>query len=177
MEVAFCLLFPTLPLVRFRISVCSFYQAFFQPLQELPLLPANIPLHFVDETQIKQEYVNQSVWLEMSGFVGQPGTHCLIPSADGELARVLVGKPAKFDTWTLAELARSLPAQKYELADEFSAEIATKLCLGWVLGQYRFTRYKQTDAGRPARTRLSRLRRPAIHHHRCRINLPSARPY
>ncbi|KPQ33934.1 MAG: leucyl aminopeptidase [Phormidesmis priestleyi Ana] len=109
-------------------------------------MPANIPLHFVDETQIKQEYVNQSVWLEMSGFVGQPGTHCLIPSADGELARVLVGKPAKFDTWTLAELARSLPAQKYELADEFSAEIATKLCLGWVLGQYRFTRYKQTDA-------------------------------
>jgi leucyl aminopeptidase len=109
-------------------------------------LPANIPLHFVDEAQIKREYVNQSVWLEMSGFTGKSGTHCLIPSADGELARVLVGKPKTFDTWTLGRLAHTLPAQKYELADEFAPELATRLCLGWMLGQYRFTRYKRTDA-------------------------------
>ncbi len=109
-------------------------------------MPANIPLHFVDEDQIKREYVNQSVWLEMSGFTGKAGTHCLLPSAEGELARVLVGKPKTFDTWTLGRLAQTLPAQKYELADEFSPELATRLCLGWMLGQYRFTRYKRTDA-------------------------------
>ncbi len=102
-----------------------------------------IPLHFVDEDQVKREYVNRSVWLEMSGFTGRPGTYCLLPSKEGELARVLVGKPETFDTWTLGSLAKTLPAQKYSLADEFSAEMATKLCLGWVLGQYRFTRYKQ----------------------------------
>ncbi|MEL6779069.1 MAG: leucyl aminopeptidase family protein [Cyanobacteria bacterium J06597_16] len=104
-----------------------------------------IPLYFVDEAQIKRDYVNQSVWLETSGFTAQPGSYCLVPR-DGELDRVLVGKPKAFDTWTLGQLAQSLPAQKYELADELSAEVATKLCLGWVLGQYRFTRYKQTDA-------------------------------
>ncbi|NJM95886.1 MAG: leucyl aminopeptidase family protein [Phormidesmis sp. RL_2_1] len=109
-------------------------------------MPSNIPLHFVDEAQVKREYVNQAVWLEMSGFTGQPGSYCLVPSRDGELDRVLVGKPKTFDTWTLGQLAATLPAQKYELADEFSPEMATKLCLGWVLGQYRFTRYKQTDA-------------------------------
>lgn len=109
-------------------------------------MSANIPLHFVDEAQIKREYVNQSVWLEMSGFTGKAGTHCLLPSAEGELAGVLVGKPKTFDTWTLGRLAQTLPAQKYELADTFAPELATRLCLGWMLGQYRFTRYKRTDA-------------------------------
>ncbi len=109
-------------------------------------MSATIPLYFVDKTQIKRDYVNQSVWLEMSGFTAKPGSHCLIPSADGELALVLVGKPATFDTWTLGQLATVLPAQKYELADPFEPAVATQLCLGWVLGQYRFTRYKRTDA-------------------------------
>ncbi|MFK8183076.1 MAG: M17 family metallopeptidase [Phormidesmis sp.] len=110
-------------------------------------MPANIPLRFVDEAQIKRDYASHAVWLEMSGFTAQPGKHCLIPSADGELAGVLVGKPKTFDTWTLGRLAQTLPAQKYELIlDDLSAEVATKLCLGWTLGQYRFTRYKRTDA-------------------------------
>lgn len=109
-------------------------------------MPANIPLNFVDEAQIKSDYAKQAVWLEMSGFTARPGTHCLVPSADGELARVLVGKPNTLDTWTLGRLAQTLPAQKYELADDLAGDIATKLCLGWTLGQYRFTRYKQTDA-------------------------------
>lgn len=105
----------------------------------------NIPLYFVDESQLKRDYVNQSVWLEMSGFTAQPGNYCLVPQ-EGELDRVLVGKPKNFDTWTLGQLSQSLPAQKYALADDFSPEVATKLCLGWVLGQYRFTRYKRNDA-------------------------------
>ena len=106
-------------------------------------MTSTIPLNFVDEEQVKRDYVNQSVWLEMSGFKAKPGSHCLIPSQDGELERVLVGKPKAFDTWTLGRLAQTLPAQKYQLADDFSADVATKLCLGWALGQYRFTRYKQ----------------------------------
>ncbi|MEL7358544.1 MAG: leucyl aminopeptidase family protein [Cyanobacteria bacterium J06560_6] len=106
-------------------------------------MPSTIPLNFVDEDQVKREYVHQSVWLEMSGFTAKAGTYCLIPSKDGELERVLIGKPKAFDTWTLGKLAQTLPAQKYALADELPADITTKLCLGWALGQYRFTRYKQ----------------------------------
>ena len=106
-------------------------------------MPPTIPLHFVTEEHLKRDYVHQSVWLEMSGFNGKPGTHCLLPSKDGELERVLVGKPKTFDTWTLGRLAQTLPAQKYTLADEFDSDTVTKLCLGWTLGQYRFTRYKQ----------------------------------
>ena len=109
-------------------------------------MSASIPLYFVDEAAVNRDYVERAMWLEMSGFTGQPGSHCLIPSEHGELDRVLVGKPKKFDTWTLGGLAKKLPAQKYALADDFPAETATKLCLGWVLGQYRFTRYKRSDA-------------------------------
>ena len=106
-------------------------------------MPRTIPLHFVTEEQVKRDYVNQSVWLEMSGFTGQPGSYCLLPASDGELDRILVGKPKTFDTWTLGRLAQTLPAQKYALADELSPELSTKLSLGWILGQYSFTRYKQ----------------------------------
>ncbi|MGC1306932.1 MAG: leucyl aminopeptidase family protein [Phormidesmis sp.] len=109
-------------------------------------MPSPIPLYFVDDAQIKRDYASHAVWLEMSGFTAQPGSYCLVPSADGELDYVLVGKPETFDTWTLGTLATILPAQKYQLADNFSAEMATQLCLGWTLGQYRFTRYKRTDA-------------------------------
>ena len=109
-------------------------------------MPPSIPLSFVTPEQVKHDYANYAVWLEMSGFTGQPDSHCLLPSTDAELDCVLVGKPAEFDTWTLGSLAQTLPAQKYELADRLSAADATKLCLGWVLGQYRFTRYKRTDA-------------------------------
>ena len=109
-------------------------------------MPSSIPLYFVTPEQVKNDYTKHAVWLEMSSFTGQPNSHCLVPSSDAELACVLVGKPAKLDTWTLGALAQSLPAQKYELADPLSAEEATKLCLGWTLGQYRFTRYKRTDA-------------------------------
>ena len=109
-------------------------------------MPPSIPLYFVTPKQVNNDYANYAVWLEMSGFTGQPNSYCLLPSSDAELACVLVGKPATFDTWTLGDLAQSLPAQKYILADALSAEDATKLCLGWTLGQYRFTRYKRTDA-------------------------------
>jgi leucyl aminopeptidase len=109
-------------------------------------LSATIPLYFVDEAQIKRDYAAQAVWLEMSGFSGQVGRYCLIPDSHGELDRVLVGKPKVLDTWTLGRLAHKLPAQKYRLADELPASVTTPLCLGWMLGQYRFTRYKRTDA-------------------------------
>ncbi len=109
-------------------------------------MPATIPLHFVTEDQVKRDYAKQAVWLEMSGFSGQPGSYCLMPSPHSELERVLVGKPSSFDTWSISHLATLLPAQKYALADDLPPEVATQLCLGWVLGQYRFTRYKRTDA-------------------------------
>ena len=104
----------------------------------------SIPIRFVDADQLKAEYTAQTPWLEANRFKAKASSHCLLPG-EGGVGAVLVGKPDSFDTWTLGKLATSLPPQSYHLADSFTADEATKLCLGWRLGQYRFTKYKQSS--------------------------------
>ncbi|NJN03986.1 MAG: leucyl aminopeptidase family protein [Leptolyngbyaceae cyanobacterium SL_1_1] len=102
-----------------------------------------IPIFLVNAEDIRAYHGENQKWLDVSGFKGQAGTFCVVPDAQGSIAKILVGKPETLDTWTLGSLAQSLPAQTYYLADSFSAETATQLCLGWRLGQYQFTKYKQ----------------------------------
>lgn len=114
----------------------------------------SIPIRFIDADQLKTEYGDHSPWLEACRFKAKDGSYCLLPG-DGGVSAVLVGKPESFDTWTLGAIATSLPPQRYHLADSFTADEATKLCLGWGLGQYRFTKYKQgnDENGSSASTR------------------------
>ncbi|HEY9877455.1 MAG TPA: leucyl aminopeptidase family protein [Leptolyngbyaceae cyanobacterium] len=106
-------------------------------------MPDTIPLFLVNEAQIKSQHADSQTWLAISGFKGDPGTFCLVPNAQGGVGKVLVGKPETIDTWTIGNLAQQLPPQQYHLADEWSDEEATRLYLGWQLGQYRFVQYKQ----------------------------------
>jgi leucyl aminopeptidase len=103
------------------------------------------PIFIVDKAQL-QDHAAHQAWIEVSQFKAEPGTYCLIPGADGGLDKVLVGKGETIDTWTLGNLPQSLPKQTYSLGDAFSEEEATKLCLGWCLGQYQFNRYKENGA-------------------------------
>lgn len=107
-------------------------------------MPDTIPLFLVDEAQIKSQHADSQNWLAVSGFKGDPGTFCLVPNAQGEVGKVLVGQPNPIDTWTLGNLPQQLPPQQYHLVGEWSAETATQLYLGWQLGQYRFSQYKGT---------------------------------
>ncbi len=102
-----------------------------------------ISLVFVDEDQLAQQPEAVRNWCEVSGFKGKKGSHCVIPGADGSISQVLVGQPEDLDTWTLGKLATALPAKTYALDSSIEAAVATKLCLGWKLGQYSFRRYKQ----------------------------------
>jgi leucyl aminopeptidase len=82
-------------------------------------------------------------WLAATDFRGRPGSHALIPSADGGIAEVVVGVKRAEDIYALAHLPLALPAGDYLIAshhdtlDEFAA------LLGWGLGSYQFTRYKK----------------------------------
>jgi leucyl aminopeptidase len=107
-----------------------------------------IPIYLISETELQTEHTEAIPWSQASGFEAKPGTYCLIPGSQGTLAKVLVGKPDPLDTWTLSQLAKTLPANEYSLPQPFSPEVATQLCLGWQLGQYQFNRYKQTEAPR-----------------------------
>lgn len=107
------------------------------------------PIQFVDETQLSQQPEVVRQWCSASGFTAKAGSHCLIPGTDGSITRVLVGQPEPIDTWSLGQLATTLPNLQYSLPEDLSREVATKLCLGWQLGQYRFNRYKQNGGEQP----------------------------
>ena len=105
-----------------------------------------IPIYLVTATDLAQHHQDSQAWATTLGFKADPNTFCLVPGNDGRVAKVLVGKPDPISTWTLGSLPTVLPPQTYTLADPWSPELATKLWLGWCLGEYRFTPYKQTPA-------------------------------
>lgn len=106
-----------------------------------------IAIHLVNAEKLQTDHPDSITWCQASGFSGQTGSLCLVPDATGKIAKVLVGSPERLDTWTLAALPQTLPAGTYTLADTFSDNEATQLCLGWRLGSYSFDRYKLTKIG------------------------------
>lgn len=72
-------------------------------------------------------------------FAAKPDTHLLVPHVDGIAVIAGVADPAS--PWALAKLAESLPAGTYRLD---GAEVGAN-ALGWLLGQYRFTRYRKGE--------------------------------
>lgn len=73
-------------------------------------------------------------------FSAKADTHLLVPHGDGVAVVAGVTDPAS--PWALAKLAETLPEGTYRL-DE--AEVGAN-ALGWLLGQYRFTRYRRGEA-------------------------------
>ncbi len=93
----------------------------------------------------------QRRWLGESGFVAAPGSFALLPDSAGKLVRVLVGVDPDDALSALAGLPCSLPEADYQLASEgvLGADPSLAL-LGWALGAYQFTRYRQSKRA-PAR--------------------------
>lgn len=85
-------------------------------------------------------------WVNGSGFTGTSGSNCLIPDADGNPTRLLLGATGSLTHWDFGALAGELPKGRYTLSDAASPELAAALALGWGLGAYRFDRYKKIDA-------------------------------
>lgn len=86
-------------------------------------------------------------WPAAAGFKAQAGQICLLPGADGALRGAILGlgdrARAGRDRFALAR-AQSLPAGDWHLAALPQGLDPDEAALGWLLGQYRFTRYKGT---------------------------------
>jgi leucyl aminopeptidase len=86
-------------------------------------------------------------WVAQQGYTGAAGASLAIPSGDGSRRCILHGAATDGTLWTLAGLPTALPAGHYRLADDgplpVSAAAATDYALGWRLGSYAFTRYKE----------------------------------
>ncbi len=90
-------------------------------------------------------------WAEASGFDGETGGHCLLPGPEGELEAVLMAYDPDGLPWNFAELAAALPAGDYRLKGGLDPWTAGQMVLGWLLGHYRFGRYKEQ---KQSKTRL-----------------------
>ncbi|MFO1142306.1 MAG: leucyl aminopeptidase family protein [Amaricoccus sp.] len=94
-------------------------------------------------------------WLQAMGFAAGIGEVACLPNAEGALRAAVAGwgTPAARarDRFPLAAAAARLPAGSYRLMPE-GVELDPELeALGWVLGEYRFERYRK---GKPSKASL-----------------------
>ncbi len=122
-------------------------------------------------------------FIKASGFEGEAGAHVLIPGVAEPLKAVLFGveKPtaAERDPFLAGKLATALPGGTYRFEGDFGDP--TLATLGFVLGSYRFERYKAKPKGVKVQlvppkgadaTRISRMAE-AIAEGRDLINTPA----
>jgi leucyl aminopeptidase len=81
-------------------------------------------------------------------FKAGPFSQAILPDGDSWLVAAGVADASLLGCWCLAKLAETLPAGAYRLVQSgVDADTdASAALIGWVLGQYRFDRYR-TDSG------------------------------
>ncbi|KQO71439.1 leucyl aminopeptidase family protein [Methylobacterium sp. Leaf88] len=91
----------------------------------------------------------QAAYARATEFVPKAGRIALLPAADGRLGQILFGLGDRSDPLIAGKLPGALPPGTYRLvpADGFDAGAAS---LAWLLGSYRFARYREVGSERPA---------------------------
>jgi len=77
-------------------------------------------------------------WLDSAGFKAKAGQTAWLPDADGHPATVVVGWDGRDNLATLGGLPLGLPPGAYRIDDP----VSELQLLGWLLGAYRFERYR-----------------------------------
>ena len=120
-------------------------------------------------------------WLDSQGFDGKTGKLCAIPDETGALAAYLAIIDGEARLWSYAALPSLLPVGNYRISPEPAAKEAEEAALGWLIGCYRFGRYKTKEANafpklvRPSKAdpRLAETIAGAVHLVRDLINTPA----
>jgi leucyl aminopeptidase len=122
----------------------------------------SVPLWLLYENEIEAWRATQTPplarWLAEQNFKGEKHRVVLLPDSAGGLAAAVGGlgrRQGELSLWHAAGFVERLPARRFRLAQEFTAEEATQLCLGFAYGGYRFDRY------RPAKGDAATIEAPA----------------
>ena len=114
---------------------------------------ASRPLHFVQAAGLeewrKAQLPATGQWLDAQSFAAASGSMVLLPGEDG-VAGAVLGLADPRDPFAWAHAPYALPPGDWRLQGEADAAVRRALQLGWGLGAYRFTRYKQPTRA-PAR--------------------------
>jgi leucyl aminopeptidase len=94
-------------------------------------------------------------WVRAHNFQAERHRVLAIPGAQGNIASAIVGlgslrDPNALTLWHAAGLADRLPAGHYSLATPLAPVAATHFVLGWLVGAYRLTRYRNPAASQRA---------------------------
>ncbi|MDS4039756.1 MAG: leucyl aminopeptidase family protein [Candidatus Competibacter sp.] len=110
-------------------------------------IPGCIPIVPVIEnefaTWLERQDESLRRWLIATGFKAKPSGFNLVPGADGQLRAVVAGIGNPNDLWALGGLPLALPEGDYVLDAPFESRQLERLTLGWALGSYQFTHYKE----------------------------------
>jgi len=109
----------------------------------------SVPLWLLYEDELDTWRATQSAfvrqWLIEQNFKGEKHRVLLLPDSAGALSYALAGlgkRQGELSLWHAAGIAERLPARRFRLAQTFSTQEATQLCLGFAYGLYRFDRYR-----------------------------------
>jgi leucyl aminopeptidase len=87
-------------------------------------------------------------WIEVNRFEARAGEVLLLPSGDGEVRRVVFGHDPRNTLWGYAALSGRLPPGAYAIAPVLKKDAADAAALGWLIGGYKFDRYKEKQSGK-----------------------------
>jgi leucyl aminopeptidase len=125
----------------------------------VPPDPAAIPLHVIAadrlDAWLEAADARTRSWVTANGFRAGLGEALCVPGPDGRIGLALAGWGAEAararDRFHLAAAAQRLPAGTFALHPEADLGFDHGLeALGWLLGEYRFDRYKPSDAPQPS---------------------------
>lgn len=115
------------------------------------LADSAVPLWLVSEAGLPafltQLTAAQAAWLRNQGFQAEKGRVVTIPDERGAVAAAVAGLGpasgnAPANLWDAAPLPERLPAGRYRLGSALPGDVATQFALGWLLGSYRYTRFR-----------------------------------
>jgi len=114
----------------------------------------SLPVHLIEaagaEKAVKALPIAQRKWAIAGGFTGALGQSILLPDGKGGITGALFGwgdaRKRGARRFAIADFAASAPEGVWRLEGELSAEEAEEAALGWLLGAYRFDRYKTLPA-------------------------------
>ena len=112
-----------------------------------------IPLHAIKSADLKRwrdgHPKRESDWLASIGFTAKDGELVLVPKANGTLASAVLGLGKGHDSLALAQFSEDLPDGTYSLASVPAGMGGTCAAIAWLLGTYRFHRYRKGKARHP----------------------------
>ncbi len=107
------------------------------------------PVHLVGSERLdealKGQPLNVRRCAEAAGFKGKAGEWVAVPMAEGGVDRILFGVGSADDPMVFGAAPAALPEGLYSLEDAPAAISQRDAAFAWLLGAYKFDRYKARD--------------------------------